>query len=227
MLFCIERPYAECLHNCLSEEGKDLNPIGQLLLGDAFATVIQFIIFKLVSTKNMKRKRGAGRRKPILAAVEGAKETVPNIIGRNTQDELGLDDIDNAEFETRMEIDTPQNGSNRRRQQAGLQAQKVVDVTMEDSTSSFHETEAAVSAILSKITRSIRTRSAKGLTSSSIEPGGNPDQLQDRRAQQKEPNMPRQDPQHIEHKEQELKAALAVCCPYILLYMSSRFVDNF
>ncbi|PSS02901.1 Bromodomain-containing protein [Actinidia chinensis var. chinensis] len=158
----------------------------------------------------MKRKRGGGRRKPILAAVEGAKETVPNIIGRNTQDELGLDDIDNAEFETRMEIDTPQNGSNRRRQQAGLQAQKVVDVTMEDSTSSFHETEAAVSAILSKITRSIRTRSAKGLTSSSIEPGGNPEQVQDRRAQQKEPNMPRQDPQHIEHKEQELKAALAV-----------------
>ncbi|XP_057494441.1 uncharacterized protein LOC130779700 isoform X2 [Actinidia eriantha] len=159
----------------------------------------------------MKRKRGSGRHKPKLAPVEGANEganeAVPNIVGLNTQDDLGLDYIDNAEFETRMEIETPQSGSNRKRQQTGLQKQKVVDAIREDSTSSFSETEAAVSAIVSKITRSTRTRSAKGFASSSIEPSGNAEQVQDGRAQQKERNFPHQDAQY---KEQELKAALAV-----------------
>ncbi|KAF5952053.1 hypothetical protein HYC85_009997 [Camellia sinensis] len=154
----------------------------------------------------MKRKRGSGKRKSKLAPVVGAKEAVPNIVSLNTQDDLVPDDFDNAEFDSRMEVETPQNGS-RSRQQANLQKQKVIDATMGDSMSSSPEMSVAVSANLSKKARSIMTKSSRGFVASSIEPGSNAEQVQNGRTHQKEANSLHQDPQY---EKQELKAALEV-----------------
>ncbi|KAL7235752.1 hypothetical protein ACSBR1_019106 [Camellia fascicularis] len=154
----------------------------------------------------MKRKRGSGKRKSKLAPVVGAKEAVPNIVSLNTQDDLVPDDFDNAEFDSRMEVETPQDGS-RSRQQANLQKQKVIDATMGDSMSSSPEMSVAVSANLSKKARSIMTKSSRGFVASSIEPGSNAEQVQNGRTHQKEANSLHQDPQY---EKQELKAALEV-----------------
>ncbi|THG03336.1 hypothetical protein TEA_011347 [Camellia sinensis var. sinensis] len=154
----------------------------------------------------MKRKRGGGKRKSKLAPVVGAKEAVPNIVSLNTQDDLVPDDFDNAEFDSRMEVETPQTGG-RSRQQANLQKQKVIDATMGDSMSSSPEMSVAVSANLSKKARSIMTKSSRGFVASSIEPGSNAEQVQNGRTHQKEANSLHQDPQY---EKQELKAALEV-----------------
>ncbi|KAL6964446.1 hypothetical protein U1Q18_052451 [Sarracenia purpurea var. burkii] len=152
----------------------------------------------------MKRKRGSGKRKPKFAPMVVAKEkrkpksalvvvakkAFPSIITENTQDALGLDDIANAALDSRVEVETPQNGRNKSRQQADMP-----------------ETNVSVFANVLKIARSMVSKSSRGFASGSTEPSSDTEQVQDGGTCQKEPNVPYQDPQY---KEQELKASLAV-----------------
>lgn len=155
----------------------------------------------------MKRKRGVGKRKPKLAPPVGAKESIGNVVALNTQDDLVPDDIDSTGFRSRMEFEKPQHGSKKTRQQASSKKQKVVDVNMEDNISSFPETSVGVSANVSRIARSIISKSSRGFASSIREPFSSAQQVPGGGACQKEPNLPHQERQYQDH---ELKAALEV-----------------
>lgn len=161
----------------------------------------------------MKRKRGVVKRKPKLAPVVGAKESSGNIVTLNTQDDLVPDDINSTEFRSRMEFEKPQHGSKKTRQQASSKKQKVVDANMEDNISSFPETSVGVSANVSRIARSIMSKSSRGFASSIREPCSTAQQVQGGGACQKEPNLP-----HEEH-QQELKVALEVY-NFLLIHIS-------
>lgn len=155
----------------------------------------------------MKRKRGVGKRKPKSAPPVGAKESIGNDVALNTQDDLVPDDIDSTEFRSRMEFEKPKHGSKKSRQQASSKRQNVVDANMENDISSFPETSAGVSANVSRIARSIMSKSSRGFASSIREPFSSAQQVPDGGVCQKELNLPHQERQYQDH---ELKVALEV-----------------
>lgn len=55
----------------------------------------------------MKRKRGHKKGKAKRPPVMGANDTFQNAVSLNIEDNSGLDDYDNAEFDSGMEVDTP------------------------------------------------------------------------------------------------------------------------
>ncbi|XP_058188599.1 uncharacterized protein LOC131306400 isoform X2 [Rhododendron vialii] len=170
----------------------------------------------------MKRKRGVGKRKPKLAPAVDAKESIGNVVALNTQDDLVPDDIDSTEFRSRMEFEKPQHGSKKTRQQASSKKQKVVDVNMEDNISSFPETSGGVSANVSRIARSIISKSSRGFASSIREPFSSAQQEPGGGACQKEPNLPHQERQYQDH---ELKAALEVIRKVMKMDAAEPFND--
>ncbi|KAK9286209.1 hypothetical protein L1049_014594 [Liquidambar formosana] len=55
----------------------------------------------------MKRKRGHKKGKSKKPPVVGPNEAYVNVVSLNTEDNSGLDDFDNAEYDSVMEVDTP------------------------------------------------------------------------------------------------------------------------
>uniref|UniRef100_A0A5B7BPA4 Bromo domain-containing protein n=1 Tax=Davidia involucrata TaxID=16924 RepID=A0A5B7BPA4_DAVIN len=147
----------------------------------------------------MKRKRGNGKRKPKKPPVMGANEAFL------TTDHFGLDDFDNAQFDSRMEAEIPQ--TDKSSQQAGIEKLGVVNVRAEDSMNSSPEMNMAVVGNLSKAAGRRTTRLSRGVGSSNINMSINMVLAQLERTHQKEAKLPHQDPQY---KEQELNAALVV-----------------
>ncbi|KAA8536584.1 hypothetical protein F0562_029062 [Nyssa sinensis] len=146
----------------------------------------------------MKRKRGNGKRKPKKLPVVGANEALL------TADDSGLDDFDNAQFDSRMVAEIPQ--PNKSRQQAGVEKLGVVNVRAEDSVNSLPEMNKAIVGNLSKAAGRKTTRLTKGVGSSNINTS-NVVLMQGKMTHQKEPKLPHQDPQY---NEQELNVSLVV-----------------
>ncbi|GFZ09571.1 DNA-binding bromodomain-containing protein [Actinidia rufa] len=141
-----------------------------------------------------------------MASEEGANEGSLNVC-LYTQDDWIPVYYDNAEFDSRMQADTPQNDGNKRKQQEGFQNLEAVNAKMVESMSSFPETDAAAPANLSKKVRSKMDKSSRGCASSRLKPISNTELVHGGRPSQKDSKLPHQDPLY---KEQELKTALPV-----------------
>ncbi|XP_059653575.1 uncharacterized protein LOC132300493 isoform X2 [Cornus florida] len=134
----------------------------------------------------MKRKRN-GKCKPKRHPVVGAVEEFPN-----TEDHPGADDFENAEYDSRMEVETPKTARDKVHQQAGLE-KLAFNVRAEDN--------------LTVEAGNITTRLSRDLGSSNTNPSSNAVLGQHERTNRKEPRLAHQGPQY---QEQELNAALVV-----------------
>ena len=148
----------------------------------------------VVSRRVMKRKRGNGK--------NNQKKFPP--VGPNAN-QTGLNDFDNAEVESIMEVESPQGSTNMNGRQRGLGKQLIND-RMDQQVNSLRKTGTPVIGNPSKKAGNITTKSLRTL-GSNLNTIGSERLVQGERTQQ-EPRLPHQDPRY---NEQELNTALMVC----------------
>ncbi|KAA8536585.1 hypothetical protein F0562_029063 [Nyssa sinensis] len=78
----------------------------------------------------MKRKRGNKKGKPKKPSVVGANKVAANVVSLNTQDNSGLDDFENDEFDSGMEVETPSStGTDQPEKLASINPDGLIDKT--------------------------------------------------------------------------------------------------
>lgn len=164
----------------------------------------------------MKRKRGSGRRKPKKSPVAVANNASANSAPLNAEDFSDGGDCGNDGLDPTTEAETTHANVTLWSHRQALH--KPANVTLRSHCQGLHEPDfhgetndgnSINNRNLLKNVASFAAKLSRAVGSSSAEPSDNAIRLQGEKMQGKKPRMLHQDPHY---NEQELNAALVVCC---------------